>query len=223
MKKIILTCFFGLFFSAALQAQETTARAHVAALADRVNEKVVAWRRDFHEYPELGNRETRTAGIIADHLRSLGMDVQTGVAKTGVVGILKGGAPGPVIALRADMDGLPVTEATGLPVASKVKTEYNGEAVGVMHACGRDAHMAIQMGVAEVLSEMKQDIKGTVKFMFQPAEEGAPFGEEGGAKLMVQEGVLTDPAVDVIFGLHINSQIEVGKIGYRPGGTMASV
>lgn len=223
MKKIILTCFFGLFFSAALQAQETTARAHVAALADRVNEKVVAWRRDFHEYPELGNRETRTAGIIADHLRSLGMDVQTGVAKTGVVGILKGGAPGPVIALRADMDGLPITEATDLPFASKVKTEYNGEAVGVMHACGHDAHMAILMGVAEVLSEMKQDIKGTVKFIFQPAEEGAPFGEEGGAKLMVQENVLANPDVDVIFGLHINSQIEVGKIGYRPGGAMASV
>lgn len=223
MRKSIFSCLLGLLFSSALLAQEHSARARVAALADRVEDKVIAWRRDFHAHPELGNRETRTAGIIAKHLRSLGMEVETGVAKTGVVGLLTGGAPGPVVALRADMDGLPITEATSLPFASDIKTQYNGEEVGVMHACGHDSHMAILMGVAEVLSAMKADIRGSVKFIFQPAEEGAPFGEEGGAKLMVKEGVLENPNVDVIFGLHVNSQIEVGKIGYRPGGTMASV
>ena len=167
--------------------------------------------------------ETRTAGIIAKHLQDLGMEVKTGVGVTGVVGILKGGKPGPVVALRADMDGLPVTERVPVPFASKVKTQYNGQEVGVMHACGHDTHVAILMGVAEVLTSMKKDIKGTVKFIFQPAEEGAPKGEEGGAELMVKQGVLENPKVDVIFGLHINSQTEVGKITYRPGGVMAAV
>ncbi|RZM05951.1 MAG: amidohydrolase, partial [Pedobacter sp.] len=171
----------------------------------------------------LGNSETRTAGIIAKHLQSLGIEVKTGVAKTGVVGILKGGKPGPVVALRADMDGLPVTERVKLPFASKVKTTYNGQEVGVMHACGHDTHVAILMGVAEVLAAMKKDIPGTVKFIFQPAEEGAPVGEEGGAELMVKEGVLQNPKVDAVFGLHINSQTPVGDITYRPGGTMAAV
>lgn len=223
MKRIVSACLLGILFTTALHAQEPAYRARVDELASGMEDRVIAWRRDFHEHPELGNRETRTATVIAEHLRSLGMEVQTGVAKTGVVGILKGGAPGPVVALRADMDGLPVTETTDLPFASRVRTEYNGEEVGVMHACGHDAHMAMLMGAAEVLSAMKADIRGTVKFIFQPAEEGAPVGEEGGAKLMVAEGVLKHPDADVIFGLHINSQIEVGKIGYRSGGTMASV
>ena len=186
-----------------------------------VTEKVVAWRRDLHAHPELGNREFRTAGIIAEHLRSLGMEVQTEVAHTGVVGILRGGLPGPVVALRADMDALPVTELVDLPFASKVTTEYNGQEVGVMHACGHDNHMAVLMGVAEVLAGMRERLPGTVKFIFQPAEEGAPAGEEGGASLMVQEGVLENPRPDAIFGLHVWPQ-PTGFIGYRAGGAMAS-
>ncbi len=204
-------------------AQKNDLRSQVSRSADKVEPKVIAWRRDIHQHPELGNREVRTAELVARHLRSLGMEVQTGVAKTGVVGILKGGKPGPVVALRADMDGLPVTERVDLPFASKVKTTYNGQEVGVMHACGHDSHVAILMGVAEVLAPMKNDLKGTVKFIFQPAEEGAPEGEEGGAELMVKEGVLTSPKPDVIFGLHINAQTEVGTITYRPGGALASV
>jgi amidohydrolase len=171
----------------------------------------------------LGNNEVRTAALVAKHLQSLGIEVKTGVAKTGVGGILKGAKPGPVVALRADMDACPVTERNSLPYASKVKTHFNGQEVGVMHACGHDTHVAILMGVAELLSSMKKDLKGTVVFIFQPAEEGAPKGEEGGAELMVKEGVLNNPKVDVIFGLHINSQTEVGQIGYRPGGTLAGV
>lgn len=204
-------------------AQKNVWRKEVSDKAAGIEKKVIAWRRDFHEHPELGNSETRTAGIVAKHLQSLGITVTTGVAKTGVVGILKGGKPGPVVALRADMDGLPVTERVAVPFASKVKSTYNGQPVGVMHACGHDSHVAILMGVAEVLASMKKDIPGTVKFIFQPAEEGAPVGEEGGAELMVKEGVLENPKVDVIFGLHINSQTEVGDITYRPGGTMAAV
>lgn len=204
-------------------AQQDPLRTTADRLVGQIEPKVITWRRDFHAHPELGNRETRTAGIIADHLRSLGLEVQTGVAHTGVVGLLKGGKPGPVIALRADMDGLPVTERVDLPFASKVKTQYDGNEVGVMHACGHDTHVSILMGVAEVLSSMKKDLKGTVKFIFQPAEEGVPKGEEGGAELMVKQGVLENPKVDVIFGLHINAQTEVGKITYRPGGTMAAV
>jgi len=204
-------------------AQKNAQGEAVSKKAAAVEEKVIAWRRDFHEHPELGNTEVRTAGIIAKHLAALGITVTSGVAKTGVVGILKGGKPGPVVALRADMDGLPVTERVDVPFASKVKTSYNGQEVGVMHACGHDSHMAILMGVAEVLASMKKDIPGTVKFIFQPAEEGVPAGEEGGAALMVKEGVLENPKVEVIFGLHINSQTEVGNITYRPGGTMAAV
>lgn len=204
-------------------SQKNTLRAAVSAGASGIEKKVIAWRRDFHEHPELGNNEIRTSGIIAKHLESLGMTVTVGVAKTGVVGVLKGGKPGPVVALRADMDGLPVTERVDLPFASKVRAVYNGQEVGVMHACGHDSHMAILMGVAEVMAAMKKDIPGTVKFIFQPAEEGAPAGEEGGAELMVKEGVLENPKVEVIFGLHINSQTPVGTITYRPGGTMAAV
>ncbi len=197
--------------------------ANVNKRTDAITQKIINWRRDFHEHPELGNQEKRTSAIIAKHLQDLGIEVKTGVAKTGVVGILKGGKPGPVVALRADMDALPVTERVVLPFASKVKTNYNDQEVGVMHACGHDSHMAILMGVAEVLSGMKKDIAGTVKFIFQPAEEGTPVGEEGGAALMIKEGVLQNPKVDVIFGLHINSQTPVGQITYRPGGTMAAV
>lgn len=204
-------------------SQNNSQKAEVTKRADELTEKVISWRRDFHEHPELGNNEKRTAEIIAKHLKSLGIEVKTGVAKTGVVGVLVGAKPGPVVALRADMDALPVTERQPLAFASKVKTTYNGQEVGVMHACGHDSHMAILMGVAEVLAGMKKDIAGTVKFIFQPAEEGAPVGEEGGAELMVKEGVLQNPKVDVIFGLHINSQTPVGQITYRPGGTMAAV
>ncbi|GGB90323.1 amidohydrolase [Dyadobacter sediminis] len=188
-----------------------------------LEKKAVEWRRDFHQNPELGNRELKTAEKVAAHLKQLGLEVQTGIAHTGVVGILKGGKPGPVVALRADMDALPVTERGDLPFKSKVVADYNGQKTGVMHACGHDTHIAILMGVAEVLSSMKGDIKGTVKFIFQPAEEGAPEGEEGGARLMVKEGVLENPKVEAVFGLHIDSQIEVGKIAYRPGATMAAV
>ena len=204
-------------------AQTIPLKSQIDKLATTVEAKVIKWRRDFHQNPELGNRETRTAGIIAAHLQSLGIEVQTGVGKTGVVGVLKGGKPGPVVALRADMDGLPVTERGDLPFKSLVTTEYNSQQTGVMHACGHDTHVAMLMGVAEVLVSVKADLKGTVKFIFQPAEEGAPAGEEGGAQLMVKEGVLENPKVEVIFGLHINSQTEVGTIKYRPGATMAAV
>ncbi|MFH1766228.1 MAG: amidohydrolase [Gemmatimonadota bacterium] len=198
-----------------------TLRSEVDRRVVEVTDKVVAWRRDLHANPELGNREFRTAGIIAEHLRSLGMEVQTEVAHTGVVGVLRGGLPGPVVALRADMDALPVTEMVDFPFASKVRTEYNGQEVGVMHACGHDNHMAVLMGVAEVLAGMRERLPGTVKFIFQPAEEGAPAGEEGGASLMVQEGVLENPRPDAIFGLHVWPQ-PTGIIGYRAGGAMAS-
>lgn len=221
MKKLY---FFALsLYATTTFAQTDALKAQVAKKADAMQPKLVTWRRDLHEHPELGNQETRTAGIIAAHLKALGLEVKTGVAKTGVVGLLKGGKPGPVVALRADMDGLPVTERVDVPFASKVKTTYNNAEVGVMHACGHDTHVAMLMGVAEVLSSMKADLHGTVKFIFQPAEEGAPFGEKGGAELMVKEGILQNPKVDAIFGLHINAQTEVGKITYRPGGTMAAV
>jgi amidohydrolase len=203
--------------------QNTSIDTRIDKLAESLERKVVTWRRDFHQHPELGNREFQTAAKIAAHLQSLGMEVKTGVGKTGVVGLLKGGHPGPVVALRADMDGLPVAERVDLPFKSAVKTEYNGQQTGVMHACGHDTHVAMLMGAAEILASVKNDLKGTVKFIFQPAEEGAPTGEEGGAYLMVKEGVLENPKVDAIFGLHINSQTEVGTIKYRPGATMAAV
>jgi amidohydrolase len=184
--------------------------------------KVVAWRRDFHQHPELGNREFRTSKIVADHLRALGLEVRDKVAYTGVVGILKGGRPGPVVALRADMDALPVTEEVDLPFKSTVRTEWNGMQCGVMHACGHDAHTAILMGVAEVLAGMRERIPGTVKFIFQPAEEGAPEDEGGGARMMIDEGCMENPKVGAIFGLHVTSVHHTGKIGYRSGPLMAS-
>ena len=184
---------------------------------------VVAWRRDLHQHPELGNREFRTAAVVAEHLRALGLDeVRTGVAHTGVVGLLKGALPGPVVALRADMDGLPVTEEVDVPYASKARSEWNGEAVGVMHACGHDCHVAILMGVAQVLTGLRAQLRGSVKFIFQPAEEMPPEGEDGGAKMMVAEGALEKPVPQAIFGLHVTSRLPVGVVGYRPGPTMAS-
>jgi len=204
-----------------LKAQAGKYKEQIAKASKNIEQKVISWRRNFHEHPELGNNEDRTAEIIAKHLKSLGLEVKTGVAKTGVVGILKGNKPGPVIALRADIDALPLVERTDVPFASKVKSTYNGLECGVMHACGHDAHTAILMGTAEILAGMKKDLKGTIVFIFQPAEEGAPFGEEGGAELMVKQGVLDNPKVDVIFALHMQASLETGEIAYKPGPFMA--
>ncbi|MEK6373393.1 MAG: amidohydrolase [Acidobacteriota bacterium] len=195
----------------------------IDAAAAKVESKVIECRRDIHQHPELGNRELRTSKLVADRLRALGIEVQTPIAHTGVVGILKGGKAGRVVALRADMDALPVVEQVDLPFKSTVKTTYNGHDVGVMHACGHDAHVAILIGVAEVLAGVRDELPGTVKFLFQPAEEGAPAGEEGGAALMVKEGVLDNPKVDAVFGLHVTSRYAVGEIAYRPGAMMAAV
>jgi amidohydrolase len=202
-------------------AAQSKLDAQVDRLVSQVQGKVLAWRRDIHQHPELSNRETRTADLVANHLRSLGLEVRTGVAHTGVVGVLRGGKPGPVVALRADMDALPVTEEVDVPFASKVRTTYNGQDVGVMHACGHDTHTAMLMGVAEVLAGMRADLPGTVKFIFQPAEEGAPAGERGGAGLMIEEGALDDPKPSAIFGLHV-LPFPAGEIRYRAGGIMAS-
>ncbi|MDT0642952.1 amidohydrolase [Zunongwangia sp. F363] len=188
-----------------------------------IEDKVIEWRRDIHQHPELSNREFKTAEKIAAHLNRLGLEVETGVAKTGVVGILKGENEGKTVALRADIDALPVTERNDLPFKSEVTTQFLGSETGVMHACGHDTHTAILMGVAEVLSNHKDKINGTVKFIFQPAEEGPPPGEEGGAALMIKEGVLKNPDVDAIFGLHIDSEVPVGTITYKPEGIMAAV
>ena len=187
-----------------------------------IESKVIEWRRDIHQNPELSNREFKTAEKITKHLKSLGMEVETGVAHTGVVGVLKGKSPGKTIALRADIDALPVVERNDLPFKSTVTSEFMGKKVGVMHACGHDTHTAILMGVAEILSKNKDKIKGTIKFIFQPAEEGAPLDEEGGALMMVKEGVLKNPDVEAIFGLHINSQTPAGVIRYTSGGAMAA-
>lgn len=211
---------FLVFSTCQLCAQNFSAL--IESKAQSILPKVIEWRRYLHEHPELSNREVKTAEYIARHLRELGYEVQTGIAKTGVVGILKGGKPGPVIALRADMDALPVPERVNVPFASKAKGDYLGETVPVMHACGHDAHVAILMGTAEVLSTMKKDLSGTVKLIFQPAEEGPPGTEEGGAPLMVKEGVMDNPKVDAIFGLHISSGIEVGHLRYKSGPYMAS-
>ncbi|MDT0648367.1 amidohydrolase [Zunongwangia sp. F260] len=205
---------FGLFAQSDIQMEQQI---------EEIEDKVIEWRRDFHQNPELSNREFKTAEKIAAHLERLGMEVQTEVGKTGVVGILKGKGEGKTVALRADIDALPVTERNNLPFKSEVTTDFLGAETGVMHACGHDTHTAILMGVAEVLSNHKDKINGTVKFIFQPAEEGPPPGEEGGAALMIKEGVLTNPDVDAIFGLHIDSEVPVGTITYKPEGTMAAV
>ena len=215
MKKLLLTiailsCTFG-FAQHGLDKDITS-----------IESKVIEWRRDFHQNPELSNREFKTAEKIAAHLKSLDLEVQTGIAHTGVVGILKGDYPGKVLALRADIDALPVTERADLPFKSEVTSTFGGLDVGVMHACGHDTHTAILMGVAEILSKNKDKIHGTIKFIFQPAEEGAPVGEEGGAQLMIKEGVLENPKVDAIFGLHIDSEIPVNTLSYKSGGIMAA-
>jgi amidohydrolase len=191
-------------------------------ISAELEQKVIEWRRDLHQYPELSNREFRTASVIAEHLNGLGLEVQTGVAHTGVVGVLIGGKPGPTIALRADMDALPVTEQTDLAFKSTVKSQYRGKEVGVMHACGHDLHMAMLMGAAEKLTSIKSDVAGTIIFIFQPAEEGAPKGEEGGAELMLKEGLFTQHKPDVVFGIHVWSAGNTGHIGYREGPLMAS-
>ncbi|MGA0607023.1 amidohydrolase [Phenylobacterium sp. VNQ135] len=216
-----LAVAMGMAAPTAAQAQAAGAfDAPVFAAASKVQPKVVAWRRDIHQHPELGNSEVRTSKLVADHLKKLGIEVRS-VAKTGVVGVLKGGKPGPVVALRADMDALPVVEQTGVPFASKVTTTFNGQQVGVMHACGHDAHVAILMGAAEILAGMRDQIPGTVVFLFQPAEEGPPVGEEGGAPLMVKEGALDNPKVDAVFGLHVVPG-DAGQLLWRPGPMMAA-
>ncbi|MDA1073286.1 MAG: amidohydrolase [Proteobacteria bacterium] len=209
--------------SASAQPHDATdLHARIDALAGDMEEQVIVWRRDVHTHPELSNREFRTSKLVAEHLRSLGMEVQTGIAHTGVVGILKGRGPGPVVALRADMDGLPVKETTGLAYASTEVGIYEGQEVSVMHACGHDNHVAILMGAASVLSDLRDQFDGTIKFIFQPAEEGAPKGEKGGAGMMIEEGVLKSPDVDAVFGLHISQNGLAGTANYRSGGAMAS-
>ena len=209
-----------LLFAAA--TAEAGGRPDVDAAAAAVEDRLIAWRRDIHANPELGNRETRTAALVARHLEGLGLDVRTGIAHTGVTGVLTGARPGPVVALRADMDALPVTEDTGLPFASTVRSVYNGQETGVMHACGHDAHVAILMAAAEVLAGMREQIAGTILFVFQPAEEGPPPGERGGAELMLEEGVFRPVRPDAIFGLHVTSSQASRHLAYRSGPAMAS-
>ena len=218
-------CFLGalLPIPSALAADSgTDAAAQIDEAAAAVEQQVIAWRRHIHQNPELSNREYQTAELVAKHLQGLGLEVTTGVAHTGVVGLLRGAEDGPVVALRADMDALPVVERTGLPYASKVRSTYEGQEVGVMHACGHDAHVAILMGTATVLSGLRGQLPGTVKFIFQPAEEGPPKGEEGGARLMVRQGVLKNPDVEAIFGLHVSQGGPAGTANYRPEGALAS-
>ena len=212
MKNSILYLVAFLLLGAGLTAQK---------ISSQLENKVIQWRHEIHQNPELSNREFKTAEKIAAHLRSLGIDVQTGIAHTGVVGLLKGKRPGKTLALRADMDALPVSEQNDLPYRSKVKATFSGQETGVMHACGHDTHVAILMGVAEYLAQ-NNDFAGAVKFIFQPAEEGPPQGEKGGARLMVEEGVLENPKVDAIYGLHINSATPVGQVKYKSKGIMAA-
>ena len=216
MKKTLVTILVFFSFNIDANLKETLEKD-----LDSLMTKVIEWRHDIHENPELGNREFRTAKKVADHLTSLGMDVETGIAHTGVVGLLTGDLPGPTIAIRADMDALPVVEKTGLPYASKVRTTYMGNEVGVMHACGHDAHVAILMGVAEFFSKNKDQLKGSIMFIFQPAEEGPPEGENGGAKMMLEEGIFERYNPEVIFGLHV-SNAPHGYVGFAPGPAMAA-
>ena len=219
---ILTLLFFYTILIKSASGQSIKLSNQIEVLSKKYDSKVVTWRRHFHQYPELSNREFKTAKKIAEILRSFDLEVQTGIAKTGVVAILDTKKEGPVIGLRADIDALPVKEKLPLSFASKEKGQYRGETVPVMHACGHDTHIAILLGAAKVLSEMKDKLTGKIKFIFQPAEEGPPKGEEGGAKLMVKEGVLKNPNVEVMFGLHINSKTDIGKIGYGEGGVMAS-
>ncbi|WP_411833541.1 M20 family metallopeptidase [Pseudoxanthomonas mexicana] len=202
--------------------QAPAQRPEVAAAAQKLQQKVIDWRRDFHQHPELSNRERRTAAKVAEHLRALGLQPRTGIAHHGVVAVIKGGRPGPRIALRADMDALPVTEQTGLPFASRATDTYRGETVGVMHACGHDAHTGILMGVAEALVAMQDRLPGEVMLIFQPAEEGAPIGEDGGAQMMLAQGLFADFKPEAVFGLHVFSSVPVGQIAVRQGPLMAA-
>jgi amidohydrolase len=210
-----------MFITSTVPAQQNR-QTVVDQKATAILPQVIEWRRYLHQHPELSNREYKTAEYIAAHLKKLGLEVQTGIAKTGIVAILRGGQPGPVVALRADMDALPVKERVDIPFKSTVRAEYMGDTVSVMHACGHDSHVAMLMGAAEVLSAMKKDVPGTVKFFFQPAEEGPPGNEEGGAPLMVKEGCMDNPKVDAVFGFHIESDIEAGTFEYKSGPFMAS-
>jgi amidohydrolase len=219
MKKILLLNAVLISF---LSNAQTSISDVIAQKSNAILPKVIEWRRHIHQNPELGNREFKTAEYIASYLKSLGLEVKTGVGKTGVVAILTGGKPGPCIGLRADMDGLPVAERADIPFKSSVKSDYNGQQVSVMHACGHDTHISMLMGAAQVLSSMKKDIAGTVKFVFQPAEEGPPANEEGGAPLMIKEGVMENPKIDAMFGIHISSELEIGDIRYKSGSFMAS-
>ncbi len=216
------TKFSTVFLALFLPASGFASAAEIESWAKPVDSKVLAWRRDIHQFPELGNREFRTSKLVAAHLRSLGLDVTTGIAHTGVIAILKGGKPGPRIALRADMDALPVTENSGLPFESKQTTEFRGEKVGVMHACGHDSHTAILMGVAEAMAKNKAQLAGEVLFIFQPAEEGPPDGETGGASQMLAEGIFKNFKPEAVFGLHVFSTGNVGKVAYRSGALMAA-
>jgi amidohydrolase len=223
-RAVVQLVFLGCFGTAAAAATDLDAlHASIDRLANQVEPHVIANRRYIHQHPELSNRETETAAYIAEHLQALGLEVHTGIAKTGVVAVLRGGKPGPVVALRSELDALPVVEEVDLPFKSTVRSTFDGQEVGVMHACGHDAHMGILLGVAEVLTQLKAQLHGSVKFIFQPAEEGAPSGEEGGAALMVKEGVLSnEPKPDVIFGLHVWTTFETGQIAWRAGGIMAA-
>jgi amidohydrolase len=218
MRKLMLTT--ALFLSTQLIAQDLPK--NFDALLKEVEPQLISWRQHFHEFPELSNREFKTGAYIADYLKSIGLEVNYPVAKTGVVAILKGGKPGPVVGLRADIDALPIVERAPIAFASKVKSEYNGQSVGVMHACGHDAHTAILMATAKMLKQMQKELPGTVVFLFQPAEEGSPNGEEGGAPLMIKEGVMDNPKIDKIFGLHMAAQLPVGTLGFKSGAAQAS-
>ncbi len=223
MKRTLILAGLLLTLFAQAQVDQAVIMTRINKQAQEMEPKMIEWRRFLHQHPELSNREFKTGKYLADFLQGLGLEVQYPVAKTGAVGILRGGKPGPVIALRADIDGLPVVERNALPFASKEKGVQGGIETGVMHACGHDSHMAMLMAVAEILSKNKADVRGTIKFLFQPAEEGAPAGEEAGAFLMIKEGVLENPKVDVVFGLHIQSLLPLGQLAYRAGGLMAAV
>ncbi len=222
MRTTLLALSLACALGAPLASGADGQRPEVGQQAERLQPKVLAWRRDLHQHPELGNRETRTSKVVADHLRSLGLDVKTGIATTGVIAVLKGGKPGPRIAIRADMDALPVTERNALPFASKATSTFRGETVGVMHACGHDAHTSTLMGVAEAMAAMKADLPGEVLFVFQPAEEGPPDGEEGGAEEMLAQGIFRDFKPEAVFGLHVFSTLNAGQLGYRAGPAMAA-
>lgn len=221
MKYKQFMCLFAILLISNLTNAQNNYQVQIETKATSIAPKLIEWRRHIHQNPELGNREFKTQEYIANHLAKLGIEV-TKIAKTGVLGVLRGGKPGPVIALRADIDGLPVKERVDVPYKSNIVSEYQGNQVPVMHACGHDTHTSILMGTAEVLASMKKDLSGTVKFFFQPAEEGPPADEEGGAPLMIKEGVMDNPKVDAVLGLHISSSLEIGKIKYKPGAMMAS-